>query len=81
MTEQQLRTILASTLELVRDQQARLFELGWEIAALREVVCETQPEADEFLTGALAKHRSRDLDTYNAFLKRISELAGQLVEA
>jgi hypothetical protein len=81
VNEQQLRRILLSTLAVVRDQQAKLFELGWEVAALRDAVCEIEPRAAQSLPGTLAKYRSRDLDTYEAFRKRFAELAAQLQDA
>jgi len=80
VSEQQLRKILASTLELVREQQATLFEQGWEIAALRDALREVEPKAAEFLLVALVKYRSRDLDAYDAFQKRFAELIARLTD-
>jgi len=80
VSEQQLRKILASTLELVREQQATLFEQGWEIAALRDALREVEPKAAEFLLVAQVKYRSRDLDAYDAFQKRFAELIARLTD-
>ena len=81
MSEQQLREILTATLTIVREQQAILFDQGWQIAALRDALVEIEPKAAEFLTGALVKYRSQGYDACDAFQKRFAELAARLTDA
>ena len=78
LSEKQLRELLISAFERLRDQQSLIFSLTVEVAALRESLCKVGPDYDDLLSKFRAQHSRESAQAANDSFRQYEEIIQRL---
>ncbi len=78
LSEKQLRELLISAFERLREQQSAIFSLTVEVAALRESLCKIGPGYDDLLSKFRAQHSRESAPAANDSLRLYDEIIQRL---
>lgn len=78
LSEKQLRELLISAFERLREQQNEIFSLTVEVAALRESLCHIGTGYDDLLSRFRAQHSQEFASVTNDSLRQYEEIIQRL---
>lgn len=78
LNEKQLRELLVSAFERLKEQQNAIFGLTIEVAALRESLCKIGPGYDDLLSKFRVRHSREFAPATNDLLRQYDEIIRKL---